>query len=145
MKPDSLDKSGQTRSPDGPSANSYSDGNEFHFYIFSGFGQVMDYPFFVGYPPDPPDTYIKLNSTPPHLIFLSLSHIFCRLPNSQPPSLPRLHHGPHGITASPAHPIFLPPSLSAFSLSFIVTKRQWCSHSLGVCLGKSSLSRGGPD
>ena len=79
----------------------------------------MDYPFFVGYPPNPPDTYIKLNSTPPHLISLSLSlsHIFCYLPHSQPPSLPRLHHGATssqhpGLTGSP----YLSPS---FILSFL--------------------------
>ena len=113
VKPDPPDKSSR---PDHPTANSYSDGYGFHFYIFSGFGRVMDYPFFDGYPPNPPNTYIKLNSTPPHLIFLSLSHIFCRLPNSQPPSLPRLHHDimasqPHRLTGSP----YLSPS---FTLSF---------------------------
>jgi hypothetical protein len=52
VKPDPPDKSGR---PDHPPANSYSDGYGFHLYIFSGFRRVMDYPFFVGYPPDPPD------------------------------------------------------------------------------------------
>jgi hypothetical protein len=106
----------------------------------------MDFPFFVGYPPDPPDTYIKIKSPPPPIIFLSLSHIF-----SAASLTPSLHHPhasitallPHRITASPVHPIFLPPSLSAFSLSFIVTKLQWCSLSLGVCLRKKSPSWGG--
>jgi hypothetical protein len=113
---------------------------DLHFYIFSGFGQVMDYPFFVGYPPDPPDTYIKITSTPPDLIFLSLFHIFSTA--SFTPSLLLSHPSitapslPHGITTSPAHPIFLPSSLSAFSLSFIITKLQWCSLSLNVLLGE---------
>jgi hypothetical protein len=79
----------------------------------------MDFPFFVGYPPDPPDTYIEIKSPPPPIIFLSLSHIFSAA--SLTPSLHHPHasitallpHGitallPHGITASPAHPSFLP-------------------------------------
>uniref|UniRef100_A0A2N9GBT9 Uncharacterized protein n=1 Tax=Fagus sylvatica TaxID=28930 RepID=A0A2N9GBT9_FAGSY len=87
----------------------------------------MDFPFFVGYPPDPPDTHIEIKSPPPPISFLSLSLIFSAA--SLTPSLHHPHasitallpHGitallphritallPHRITASPAHPSFLP-------------------------------------
>jgi hypothetical protein len=109
----------------------------------------MDFPFFVGYPPDPPDTNTKIKSPPSHFIFsLSLSHYFLPPPSfpasvalplpSLPASIaPSLHHGATSSRVTTSRHHFLPPSLSAFSLSFIVTKLQWCSLSLGVCLGRS--------
>ena len=100
VKPDPPDKSGW---PDHPPANSYSDEYRFHLYIFSGFWRGMDYPFFVRYPPDPPNTYIKIKSNPTLISFFS--HIFSAASltpsllrshasiTPMPPSLPRLHHG----------------------------------------------------
>ena len=74
------------------------------FYIFSGFKRVMDYPFFVRYPPDPPNTYIKIKSNPTLISFFS--HIFSAA--SLTPSLLRSHasitpmppSGRHSLTVS---------------------------------------------
>ncbi len=53
------------------------------FYIFLGFERVMNYPFFVGYLPNPPDTYIKIKSNPTSSHFsLSLTY-FLPLPPSR--------------------------------------------------------------
>ena len=85
-----------TRSPDCSWANSYSNGYRFiFFYIFLGFGRVMDYFFFVKYPPNPLDTYIKIKSNPILISFFSLSHIFFTppsLPTSFAPTPPSRHH-----------------------------------------------------
>ena len=119
-----------TRSPDCPPTNSYSDGYGFHFYIFSGFGRVMDYPFFVEYPPDLPNTYIKIKSTPHHLIFLSLSHIFSAAsltPSLLPPSWC------HFLTASLPHRLTLSSSVLHSQLSPSLSSPRSCS-------GETSLS-----
>ena len=55
MKPDPPDKSGRPdHSPARPRTLIQTD-TDFIYIFFSGFGRVMDFPFFVGYPPDPPD------------------------------------------------------------------------------------------
>uniref|UniRef100_A0A2N9H9H2 Aminotransferase-like plant mobile domain-containing protein n=1 Tax=Fagus sylvatica TaxID=28930 RepID=A0A2N9H9H2_FAGSY len=59
------------------------------------------------------------------------------LPSLPASIAPSLHHGATSSLVTTSRHHFLPPSLSAFSLSFIVTKLQWCSLSLGVCLGRS--------
>uniref|UniRef100_A0A2N9H971 Uncharacterized protein n=1 Tax=Fagus sylvatica TaxID=28930 RepID=A0A2N9H971_FAGSY len=107
----------------------------------------MDFPFFVGYPPDPPDTHTETKSPPPPIIFLSLSLSFFLPPPSLPASItPTPPSRRYFLTASRRY--FLTASRHhrltlAFSLSFIVTKLQWCSLSLGVCLRKKSPSWGG--
>ena len=95
MKPDPPDKSVP---PDHPTARPqtliWMDTNLL-FYIFSGFGRVMDYPFFVRYPPDSPNTYIKIKSNPTSShFFLSLTYFLLPPPSllaSFAPSLFRSH------------------------------------------------------
>ena len=82
------------------------------YIFFSDFGRATDIMFLVGWLPDPPDQiniHIK-NKIKPLSPSLSLSHLVF--------SLSLLSYS---VTTSLAHPLFLPPSLSAFSLSFIVT------------------------
>jgi hypothetical protein len=121
---------------------------DLHFYIFSGFGWVMDYPFFVGYPPNPPDTYIKITSTPPHLIFLSLSFTYFLPPPSLPasfaPTPPSRRH--HFLTASLPYRLTQSFSLLHFQLSPSLSSSRSCSGAAFLStffLGKSSPSRSG--
>jgi hypothetical protein len=70
--------------------------------------------FLVRWLPDPPNQiriHIKNKIKPltrPPFSLIWFSHSLSSITQSQ-------------LTTSPAHPLFLPPSLSAFSLSFIVT------------------------